>query len=261
MTAKIHSMSVVSDKAEIGDDVIIGPFCVVEGDSKIGSGTVLRSHVVVGPYTEIGEENDIFPNAAIGMQCQDIGYKGELTRLVIGNRNVIRESCTLHRGTAKGGGITKVGNDNFLMVGVHIAHDCVVGDKNIMANCASLAGHVEVGSGVNIGGFSAVHQFGRVGDHAFMGGFTTANMDVLPFMKTAGTRDTKSYGVNSIGLRRKGFSEDVIHALKQTHRILFETGLLREEAMGKVSAEFGNIPEIAYLLDFIRNSKRGIIRG
>jgi len=261
MTAKIHTMSVVSDEAEIGDNVIIGPFCVVEGNSKIGAGTVLRSHVEVGPYTEIGEENDIFPHVAIGMHCQDIGYKGEPTRLVIGNRNVIRESCTLHRGTVKGGGITKVGNDNFLMVGVHIAHDCVVGNKNIMANCASLAGHVEVGSGVNMGGFSAVHQFCRVGDHAFMGGYTTANMDVLPFMKTAGTRDTKSYGVNSIGLRRKGFSDDVIHVLKQAHRILFEMGLLREEAMEKVSAEFGNIPEVTYLLDFIRNSKRGIIRG
>lgn len=261
MTAKIHHMSVVSGEAEIGDNVIIGPFCVVEGDSKIGAGTVLRSHVTVGPYTEIGEENDIFPHVAIGMQCQDIGYKGEPTRLVIGNRNVIRESCTLHRGTVKGGGVTKVGDDNFMMVGVHIAHDCVVGNKNIMANCASLAGHAEVGSGVNIGGFSAVHQFGRVGDHAFMGGFTTASMDVLPYMKTAGTRDTKSYGVNVIGLRRKGFPAETIQALQQTHRILFGMGLLRDEAMGKVSAEFGSVPEVVYLLDFIRNSKRGVIRG
>ena len=261
MTANIHPMSVVSPEAEIGESVVIGPFCVVEGPSKIGAGTVLRSHVVVGPNTEIGEENEIFPHATVGLQCQDIGFKGELTRLVVGKRNVIRESCTLHRGTAKGDGITRVGDDNFLMAGVHIAHDCIVGDQNIMANCASLAGHVEIGSYVNIGGFSAVHQFSRVGDHAFMGGFTTANMDVLPYMKTAGTRETKSYGVNAIGLRRRGFSEEAIRALQQAHRILFGMGLLREEAMEKASSELGDIPEVTYLLDFIRNSKRGVIRG
>jgi len=261
MTANIHPMSVVSPEAEIDDGVVIGPFCVVEGPSRIGARTVLRSHVIVGPHTEIGEDNEIFPHATVGLQCQDIGFKGELVRLIVGNRNVIRESCTLHRGTAKGGGITRVGDDNFMMTGVHIAHDCIVGDKNIMANSASLAGHVEIGNCANIGAFSLIHQFCRVGDHAFMGGLTTVSMDALPYMKTAGTRETKSYGVNAIGLRRRGLSEETIKALQQTHRILFGMGLLREEAMEKASSELGNIPEVAYLLDFIRNSKRGVIRG
>jgi UDP-N-acetylglucosamine acyltransferase len=261
MTAKIHHLSVVSPDAELGEDVVVGPFCVVEGPSKIGNRTVLRSHVVVGPNTEIGEDNDIFPHATVGLQCQDISYKGELTRLVLGDRNIIRESATLHRGTPKGGGITKVGDDNFIMAGAHIAHDCTVGNQVIMANCASLAGHVEVGSFVNIAGFSAVHQYSRVGDHAFMGGFTTANMDVLPYMKTVGTREAKSYGVNKVGLKRRGFAEETIKALQHAHRILFGMGLLREEALERAASELGSHPEVAYLLDFIRSSKRGVIRG
>ena len=261
MTAKIHPMSVVSHEAEIGEDAVIGPFCVVEGPSIIGARTVLRSHVAIGPHTKIGEDNDIFPHASVGLQCQDISYKGEKTQLAVGNRNTIRESATLHRGTEKGGGLTKIGDDNFIMTGVHIAHDCILGNNIIMANCATLAGHVEIGNGANIGGFSAVHQFSRVGDHAFMGGFTTASMDVLPFMKTAGTRDTKSYGVNIIGLRRKGFSEEIIKALQQAHRILFGMDMLREEAMERASSELGHVAEVAYLLEFIRESKRGVIRG
>jgi UDP-N-acetylglucosamine acyltransferase len=261
MTAKIHPMSVVSADAELGDGVVVGPFCVVEGPSKIGAGTVLRSHVVIGPHTEIGIENDIFPHASVGLQCQDISYKGEPTRLIVGDRNVIRESCTLHRATTKGEGLTKVGDDNFLMTGVHIAHDCFVGNSNIMANCASLAGHVEIGNFANVGAFSAIHQFCRIGDHAFMGGLTTASMDVLPFMKTAGTRETKSYGVNVIGLRRRGLTEATIKALQNAHRILFGMGLLREAALEKATSELGDIPEVAYLLNFIRVSKRGVIRG
>ena len=261
MTAKIHPMSVVSDDAEIGEGAVVGPFCLVEGGARIGARTVLKSHVVVGPLTEIGEDNEIYPHATVGLQCQDISFKGEITRLVVGNRNVIRESCTLHRGTEKGGGLTKVGDDNFIMTGVHIAHDCILGNNNILANCATMAGHVEIGNYANVGGLSVIHQFTRIGDHAFMGGLTTASMDVLPFMKTAGTRDTKSYGVNIIGLRRRGFAEETIQALQQAHKILFGMGLLREEAMAKAAAELGNVPEVAYLLDFIRNSKRGIIRG
>jgi UDP-N-acetylglucosamine acyltransferase len=261
MTASVHPMSAVSPGAELGDGVVVGPFCVVEGGSRIGAGTVLRSHVVVGALTEIGEGNDIFPHATVGLQCQDISYRGEPTRLVVGSRNVIRESCTLHRGTAKGGGVTRVGDDNLLMVGVHIAHDCTVGNGNIMANNASLSGHVEMGNFANMAGFAAVHQFGRVGDHAFMGGFTTASMDVLPYMKTVGTREAKSYGVNAIGLRRRGFSEETIQALQHAHRILFGMGLLREEAMERAESELGGVPEVAHLLGFIRGSKRGVIRG
>jgi len=261
VSAQIHPMSVVSPEAQLGEGVVIGPFCVVEGNAKIGARTVLRSHVVIGPHTELGEDNEIYPHATLGMGPQDLKFKGAPTRLVVGNRNVIRESCTLHRGTEGGGGITTVGDDNFLMTGAHIAHDCHVGNKNIFANNGTLAGHVEVGNGCSVGAFSAVHQFCRVGDHAFMGGFTVATQDVLPYMKTVGARDTKSYGVNAIGLRRKGFSDAAVDALGRAHRLLYHSGLLKDEALAKVEAELGGIEEVAYLLRFIREAKRGVHRG
>jgi len=261
MSAQIHPSSVISPEARLGEGVVVGPFCVIEGNAVIGARTLLRSHIVIGPHTELGEDNDIYPHATLGMGPQDLKFKGAPTRLKIGNRNVVREGCTMHRGTEGGGGLTTVGDDNFLMTGSHIAHDCHVGNKNIFANSATLAGHVEVGDGCNIGAFSAVHQFCRVGHHAFMGGFTVATQDVLPFMKTVGARDTKSYGVNNIGLQRKGFSVEVIEGLKKAHRLLFHAGLLRDDAMAQVEKEAGNIPEVAYLLQFIRDAKRGVHRG
>ncbi len=260
-SASIHPSSVVHPEAQLGEGVVIGPFCLVEASSKIGARTVLRSHVVIGPHTELGEENVIYPHATLGLEPQDLKFSGAPTKLVIGHRNTLREGVTAHRGTEGGGGVTSLGSDNFLMTGSHIAHDCHVGDGNIFANCATLAGHVVVGDRANIGAFSAVHQFCRVGDHAFMGGFTVATMDVLPFMKTVGARDTKSYGVNTVGLQRKGFSAETIEALKKAHRMLFHMGLLREDALHQVEAELGQHPEVAYLLKFIRDSKRGIHRG
>ncbi|HJW34906.1 MAG TPA: acyl-ACP--UDP-N-acetylglucosamine O-acyltransferase [Holophagaceae bacterium] len=261
MSAQVHPSSIISPDAVLGEGVVIGPFCVVEGASRIGARTVLRSHVVVGPHTTLGEDNVLFPHSTVGMEPQDLKFKGEATTLEIGNRNQFREGTTMHRGTVGGGGITKIGDDNFFMAQAHVAHDCIVGNKNIFANAATLAGHVEVGSGCNIGAFSAVHQFCRVGDHAFMGGFTVATLDVLPFMKTVGARETKSYGVNSIGLQRKGFAPEVIEGLKKAHRLLFISGLQREEALAKAEAELGSIPEVAYLLRFVRESKRGVHRG
>ena len=261
MSAHVHPSSIVSPEAVLGDGVVVGPFCVVEGNARIGARTVLRSHVVVGPHTEMGEDNEVYPHCTIGMGPQDLKFKGAPTRLVIGDRNVFREGCTLHRGKEGGGGLTTLGSDNFLMTAAHIAHDCHVGDHCIFANSATLAGHVDVGSWSNIGAFSAVHQFCRVGNHAFMGGFTVATLDVLPYMKTAGARDTKSYGVNTIGLRRKGFSAAAVEGLTKAHRILFHAGLLREEALAKVEAELGGIAEVVELTTFIRSSKRGIHRG
>ncbi len=261
MSAQVHPLSVVSPEAQLGEGVIVGPFCVIEGNAKIGARTVLRSHVVVGPHTELGEDNELYPHVTVGLGPQDLKFKGAPTRLVIGNRNVFRESCTVHRGTEGGGGITTIGDDNFFMTGSHVAHDCHVGHKNIFANNGTLAGHVEVGNGCTIGAFSAVHQFCRVGDHAFMGGFTVATQDVLPYMKTVGARDTKSYGVNAIGLRRKGFPEASVEALMKAHRILYHSGLLKEEALARVEKELGQIEEVAYLVRFIRESKRGVHRG
>jgi UDP-N-acetylglucosamine acyltransferase len=261
VSAQIHPSSVVSPEAILGEGVVIGPFCVVEGNARIGARTVLRSHAVVGPHTELGEDCVLFPHATVGMEPQDLKFKGDVTTLVIGNRNQFREGTTIHRGTVGGGGITSIGDDNFFMAQAHVAHDCHVGNKNIFANAATLAGHVDVGDGCNIGAFSAVHQFCRVGDHAFMGGFTVATLDVLPFMKTVGARETKSYGVNTIGLQRKGFSTDAVEGLKRAHRILFTGSLQRDEALAKAEAEVGHIAEVAYLLRFIRESKRGVHRG
>lgn len=261
MNAQIHPSAVVSPEATLGDGVVVGPFCLIEGDVKIGARTVLRSHVVIGPHTELGEDNVVYAHATLGMEPQDLKFKGEATRLVVGHRNTFREGVTLNRGTVGGGGVTTLADDNFFMTAAHVAHDCHVGSKNIFANAATLAGHVEIGDGCNIGAFSAVHQFCRVGDHAFMGGFTVATLDVMPFMKTVGARDTKSYGVNTMGLKRKGYSTEVIEGLSKAHRLLFHSGLLREEAMGKVEAELGTIAEVAYLVRFIRESKRGIHRG
>jgi UDP-N-acetylglucosamine acyltransferase len=261
MSTTIHPLAVVDPKAELGEDVIVGPFCVVEGGARIGARTVFRSHVVASSFAEIGEDNLVFPHVTLGLEPQDLKFKGEPSRFVLGDRNTIRESATLHRGTAEGGGITRVGSDNLFMTGAHVAHDCQVGDHNIFANCATLAGHVEVGQGCTIGAFAAVHQFCRVGDHAFMGGFTVATLDVLPFMKTVGTRETKSYGVNVLGLKRKNFSDAAIEALRKAHKILFDSGLLREEALAKTEEELGMVPEVAYLLRFMREAKRGVHRG
>lgn len=261
MSVDVHPSSVVSKDAELGYGVVVGPFCVVEGNARIGARTRLRSHVVIGTHTEIGEDCEVYPHATVGMQPQDLKYRGGPTRLLVGSRNVIRESCTLHRGTEDGGGITSIGDDSLFMVGTHIGHDCRIGSRNIFANNSTLAGHVEVGDGCIIGAFSAVHQFCRVGNHAFMGGFTVATMDVLPFMKTVGARETKSYGVNTLGLKRKGFPEETLAALARAHRILFHMGLLREEALGRVEQELGNNADVAYLVRFIREAKRGIHRG
>jgi UDP-N-acetylglucosamine acyltransferase len=261
MSIEVHPSSVISKDAQLADGVVIGPFCLVEANSRIGARTLLRSHVVIGPHTEIGADNDIYPHATLGMQPQDLKYKGAPTRLQVGHRNVVRESCTFHRGTEGGGGLTTIGDDSLFMVNTHIGHDCHIGSKNIFANNSTLAGHVEVGDGCIIGAFSGVHQFCRLGDHSFMGGSTIATMDVLPFMKTVDARGTKSYGVNTIGLRRKGFSEETIEGLAQAHRILFHMGLLRDEALTRVEQELGHIPEVAYLVRFIRAAKRSIHRG
>ena len=261
LSVDIHPSSVVSKDAELGEGVVIGPFCVVEGKAKIGARTALRSHVVIGPHTEFGEDNVVFPHTTLGLEPQDLKFDGSPTRLVIGDRNVFREGVTVHRGTVGGGGITRLGDSNFLMVGAHIAHDCLIGDKNIFANCATLAGHVEVGSDCTIGALSAIHQFCRVGNHAFMGGATIATLDVLPYMKTVGARETKSYGVNTLGLQRKGFAPEVIEALKKVHRMLFHSGLLRDQALDQVEKELGGFTEVAYLVAFIHGSKRGVHRG
>ncbi|MBI4911692.1 MAG: acyl-ACP--UDP-N-acetylglucosamine O-acyltransferase [Acidobacteria bacterium] len=261
MTVRIHPLALVEPGAELGEGVEVGPFCVVESGARIGDRCLLRSHVVVAGSAELGSDNEVYPHTTLGLAPQDLKYKGEPTRFVLGDRNVVRENCTLHRGTGEGGGISTVGSGNLLQVGAHVAHDCLVGNDNVLGHQSSLAGHVTVGNGCIVGAYSAVHQFCRVGDHAFMGGFTVATLDVLPFMRTVGTRDVKSYGVNAVGLKRRGFTDATIEALKKAHQILFQAGHPRDQGLELAERAYGQVPEVAALLAFIRESPRGVHRG
>ncbi len=237
----------------------MGPYCIIGENVEIGEGTVLHSFVQIEKNTKIGKNNKIFGPSHIGFPPQDLTFKGEDTYLEIGDENTIREYSTFHRGTLKGGGITKVGNKNYFMAYSHIAHDCQVGNNVIFANCGTLAGHVEVGDFSTIGAFSAVHQFCRVGKYAFLGGFTVATQDILPFCRTVGGRPAKNYGINVIGLKRLGFAEEKIEKLKKLFRILYQSNLLLSEAIKKAENEIERDENIDYFLNFIKNSRRGVI--
>jgi UDP-N-acetylglucosamine acyltransferase len=221
MAQKIHPTAVVSAKAQIADNVEIGPFCVVGDDVKIGEGTILKSHVVIEGDTVIGKNNVIFPFAVIGVEPQDLKFKGEKARVVIGDNNKIREHVTIHLGTQDGAMVTTIGSNCLLMVGVHIAHDCVIGNHVILANNATLAGHVEVGDHVVIGGLSAVHQFARIGSGAMIGGMSGVENDVIPNGLVMGERASLA-GLNLVGLKRRGISRDEIHSLRNFFKQVFD---------------------------------------
>lgn len=254
----IHKTSIVDSKAEIDDDVYIGPYCVIEGKVTIKRGTKLLSHVVVQGKTTIGEDCIISPFASIGGPPQDITYKGEETETIIGRRNTIKEYVTINRGTPHGGGVTRIGDNNFIMAYSHIAHDCKVGSNVIMANCATLAGHVEVEDNVVFGGLCAVHQFCRIGRFAFISGLTGVPKDIPPFMIAAGVR-AKLYGLNVIGLERNNFSREEIAKLKKAYRILFRSSLPLSTSL-KILEEELEGENIKILIEFIQKSKRGICR-
>jgi UDP-N-acetylglucosamine acyltransferase len=254
----IHKTSIVDSKAEIDDDVYIGPYCVIEGKVTIKRGTKLLSHVVVQGRTTIGEDCIISPFASIGGPPQDITYKGEETETIIGRRNTIKEYVTINRGTPHGGGVTRIGDNNFIMAYSHIAHDCKVGSNVIMANCATLAGHVEVEDNVVFGGLCAVHQFCRIGRFAFISGLTGVPKDIPPFMIAAGVR-AKLYGLNVIGLERNNFSREEIAKLKKAYRILFRSSLPLSTSL-KILEEELEGENIKILIEFIQKSKRGICR-
>jgi UDP-N-acetylglucosamine acyltransferase len=257
---RIDPLASVSPDALLADDVTVGAFALVGPNVTIGSGTT------VGPYTRIegpatiGERNHFYGHASIGGPPQDLKYHEERTELVIGNDNVFREFVTLNRGTAGGGGLTTIGNSNFFMAYAHVAHDCHVGNNTIFANCATLAGHVEVGDYAQVGAFSAVHQFCRVGEHAFIGGGTMCTQDVLPYAKTVAARDNGSYGINTIGLERKGFPKETIEALQRAYKLLIRSKLKTEDALLQIENDLGLYPEARYLVEFVRSSKRGVIR-
>jgi UDP-N-acetylglucosamine acyltransferase len=256
--AAVDPLARVAPGAELEPGVRVGPFCVVGQGVRIGRGSVLESHVVIDGDTRVGEHNRFFPFSSIGLVPQDLKYRGEATRVEIGDRNAFREGTTVHRGTRGGGGVTRIGSDNLFMAQVHIAHDCIVGDHTIFANSAALAGHVEVQDYATLGGFSAVHQFCRVGTHSFMGGATIATRDVLPYSLIAGNR-ARFLGLNLVGLRRRGFSAETISALKQACRLLGTPGLPLAEALRRVESQQPMADEVRTLLAFVRSSERGVV--
>ena len=256
----IHPTAIIDPKAEIGEEVEIGPYSVIERDVFIDEGTKIGPHVVIRHGTHIGKRCQISQFASIGEAPQFSGYKGEKTLLQIGDHNIIREFVTLHRGTAKGGGKTVIGNENFIMAYSHVAHDCQIGNQVVMANGATLAGHILIEDFAIIGGLTAIHQFCRVGTYAIIGGVSGILMDVPPYTKAQGVR-AKLFGLNTIGLKRANFSEETLKALKKAYRIFFRSGLTLEKAMKQVGEdEIAQMPEVHHFLQFIQGSKRGISR-
>jgi UDP-N-acetylglucosamine acyltransferase len=256
----IHPSVIIDPKAEISEGVEIGPYSVIEKNVLIGEGTKIGPHVVIREGTHIGKRCQIFQFASIGEAPQAVAYRGEKTSLFIGDQNIIREFVTLHRGTVKGGGKTVLGNENFIMAYSHVAHDCQIGNQVVMANGATLAGHILIEDHAIIGGLSAIHQFCRIGAHAIISGLTGVSQDVPPYMMAAGSR-AKLFGLNTVGLKRAQFSEQTLRALKKAYRIIFRSSLTLEKAMKTVEEDdIFLIPEVRHLLDFIQHSKRGISR-
>jgi len=254
----IDKTAIVANGAVLEDGVKIGPYCIIGENVKIGKNTILQSHVVVEGITEIGEENEIFSFVSIGKASQDLKYNGEPTKTIIGSKNKIREFVTIHRGTDDRWE-TRIGDNSLLMAYVHIAHDVIVGNNCILANSVTLAGHVTVEDFAIIGGLTPVHQFSRIGAHSMIGGHSGIAQDVCPFVLAEGHR-AEVRGLNSVGLRRRGFSDEEISNLKKVYRILFRNGLPLKDALEEVEKEFSSDKNTMYLVDFIKNSKRGIIR-
>ena len=259
MKTKIHETALIDPKAEIGAGVDIGPYCIVKKGVSIGRNTKLVSHVIVEGDTEIGESCTFHPFSCIGLPPQDMKYKGETTRLIIGGNNTVREYVTIHRASVGGDETTAVGNSNFLMAYVHVAHNCKIGSNIIMANAATLAGHVLVEDFAVIGGLVAIHQFTRIGQYAMVGGFSGIGQDIPPYMVASGAR-AKLFGPNIIGLKRHGFSEGSITAIKKAYKILFREKRTLKDAIRKVQEDFSDSPEIRHLIAFIEKNKRGICR-
>lgn len=257
--AEIHQTAIVDERAEIEGDVEIGPYCVVGPGVKLGKGTKLKSHVVVQGRTSLGEGNTIFSFASVGSVPQDLKYKGEPSELLIGDRNTIREYVSLNPGTKGGGMLTRVGNENLLMMYCHIAHDCILGNRNVIANGATLGGHVVIQDHVIVGGLVGVHQFVKIGSSAIVGAGSMVSKDVPPFCNATGDR-ARLHGLNLEGLRRRGFDKAKLDMLKKAYRIIFQSKMKTAEALNKVRAEIPPSTEIDLLVSFIESSQRGVCR-
>jgi len=255
----IHPTAIVDSKAEIDSDVQIGAYSIIGESVFIGSGTKIGPHVVIEPYVTIEPNCQIFQYAAIGAPPQSVKFKGETSYIKIARNTIIREFVTIHRGTEFGGGITEIGEECFLMAYTHIAHDCSIGRQVVMANNATLAGHITIGDHATIGGLSAIHQFARVGEYAFIGGLTAVPKDVPPYVLASGER-ARLRGLNTVGLKRHGFSTKARSELKKAYRIIFRIGLTLTEAIQRVKAEVDQIPEVVNFTEFIKSSERGVTR-
>jgi len=256
VTVDVHASAVISPRARLAEGVRVAPYAVVGDGVELGRGTSVGSHAQLEGPAVFGEDNRIFPHAVLGFPPQDLKYHGEETILVVGSRNVFREFSTVHRGTVTGRGETRIGDDNYFMAYAHVAHDSRIGSGTVFANCASLAGHVEVGDRAVLNAFAAVHQFARIGRYAFVGAFTQCRQDILPFCKTDGV-DARTYGINTIGLKRQGLPEAEIEALQRAYRFLVKSKLNTTQALERIDAELSGSPAVAELVTFIKESKRG----
>ncbi len=255
----IHATAIIDSSAKIADSANIGPYVIIGAGVEIGAGTSIGAHSVISGPTIIGAKNRIFQHTTIGEEPQDISYLEDATQLVIGDCNTIREYVSINRGTKKGGGITRIGDDNYLMAYAHIGHDCQVGNNNIFTNSVSLAGHVEVGDFCNLGGFSLMHQFIRIGSHAFTSMGAAINRDVPPFVIVSGNY-AKSYGINKIGLQRKGFSAELVSAIDKTYKLLVRNRSDRQSSLNQLTPMAKKFSEVQYFIDFVTDSSRGIVK-
>ncbi len=257
--SSIHPTAIIEDGAKLGADVSVGPYSIIGADVEIGDGTRIESHVVVRGPTRIGRENHFFPFASIGDAPQDKKYAGEPTRLEIGDRNTVRESCTINRGTTQDEGVTRIGNDNWIMAYVHIAHDCMIGDHVILANNATLAGHVKVGDWAIFGGFSGVHQFCHIGAHSFMGMYAGIGKDVPAYVMVMGTPAVPR-GINAEGLRRRGFTTEQVRQIKDAYKIVYRSKLRLEEALAELRKREPEQPVLTPMIESMAASERSIVR-
>ena len=256
----VHPTAIIDPQAKIHPSCKIGPYCVIGPQVQLGEGCHLVSHVAMEGPSKIGADNGFFPFSSIGMAPQDMTYAGEPTQLEIGDHNEIREFVTINRGTVKGGGVTRVGNYNLIMAYTHVAHDCVVGDRVILANAATLGGHVTVEDWAVVGAMCPVHQYVRIGAHSYVGGGTTITKDVLPFSKTVAARDTHAYGLNALGLERRGFSKERIRKIHHAYKVLLASKLNTSQALKMLKAEPDSGEDVEMLIRFIETSERGVIK-
>jgi UDP-N-acetylglucosamine acyltransferase len=256
----IHPTAIIDPSAEIPSSCEIGAYCVIGPDVQLGENCRLLPHASIGGPTKIGSDNSIFPFAAIGMAPQDVTYRGEPTRLEVGDHNEIREYVTINRGTVKGGGVTRIGSHLLIMAYTHVGHDCIIGDHAMLVNGATLAGHVTVEEWAVVGALCPVHQFVRIGTHSYIGGGTTITQDVLPFSMTSAARETHPYGMNKVGLERRGFSKERIAKIHHAYKILLASKLNTSQALERLKAETDRGEDVDMLIRFVEASERGIIK-